>query len=361
MPMHYQQSGDYGQRDEYHSDGQRTMDRYGRRAITKNEHIESAYSAQRGVTPEQYEGRRRNATPQRSDRSRSSAQRLRAPPPGKFASQRQLGQQEISGNQRQPSPATRRHEVSNSRQQAAPPHPVSQRHQRVHSRPFSMSQKKIQRISQPNGLHYNTSSNQDSSGNLTASQRYHFQLQQKIKKYESQRQQAESREEEYNMQFMQEREEEIRDINKKVNQVNEIYSELAGLIDGQQDLIDKIDLNLEESHANAKYGLENYEEARLRLQNPIMEDIFGDKLGTKSNQRPSSKESEMMRRVKNAKKKRKSASYDSPEEDVFDCSNTPFEAIQEDLKDVVDDMRKMFTACIEPDNNVHYNEYATYR
>jgi hypothetical protein len=67
-----------------------------------------------------------------------------------------------------------------------------------------------------------------------------------------------------------------------VNKVNEIYKDLAELINGQQDLIDQIDVSLEESNVYTQSGINNYEEARLRFENPILEDPFGDKLGSHS-------------------------------------------------------------------------------
>ena len=52
-------------------------------------------------------------------------------------------------------------------------------------------------------------------------------------KYQEPRQEAELREDQYNIQLMHEREAEILEINQKVTKVNEIYRDLARLIDGQ--------------------------------------------------------------------------------------------------------------------------------
>ena len=92
-----------------------------------------------------------------------------------------------------------------------------------------------------------------------------------------------------------------------------------------------------------------------------MEDFFGDKLGTNPNSRPLTPGAERRRRVKNARSRSKKSSNEMKVED-FDCK-TPFETIQDDLKDVVRDMKifgsKIFKACTAPE--VQTNEYATYR
>jgi hypothetical protein len=54
---------------------------------------------------------------------------------------------------------------------------------------------------------------------------------------------------------MREREEEVNEIHTKMNQVNTIYQDLAALVDGQQEQIDKIAEGTEESKANTKDGL----------------------------------------------------------------------------------------------------------
>lgn len=54
---------------------------------------------------------------------------------------------------------------------------------------------------------------------------------------------------------MREREQEVEQIHTKMNQVNTIYQDLAALVDGQQEQIDKIAEGTEESKANTKQGL----------------------------------------------------------------------------------------------------------
>jgi hypothetical protein len=41
-------------------------------------------------------------------------------------------------------------------------------------------------------------------------------------------------------------------------------------------------MSIEDSHANTKAGFENYEEERFELENPIKDDIFGDKLNAQN-------------------------------------------------------------------------------
>ena len=176
--------------------------------------------------------------------------------------------------------------------------------------------------------------------------------------------QAVDMEDQYNLQLLREREAEVAAINEKMNKVNEIYKDLAGLIEGQQDLIEKVDMNIEESHAHTKSGITNYEEARLRMENPMMEDPFGDKLGRRpASARPNTPRDAGKRRVRNARdrnKGKKSSKYE--DDDDIECKD-PFETIQEDLQDVINDVKsfgaRMFLACTAPEDD--YNEYASHR
>lgn len=357
MPSHYQQSSEYRAPEDHYRD--------------HSNRPSKPSSSTRGMTPEQYQARR-GATPQR-DRSRASSVQRRPPPPGKFASQRQTVQEAQTYAQRQPSPSPRRqgnsvpqHQQYSRMPPPPPPDPNNGRGpSRQRQRRSTQTSNQHARSSHSNIMNDHSKNKRNSQrsvatesrqqDNPTASQLYHLQLQQELKQQEEQQRQAVEREEEYNVQFIQEREEDIKDINKKVNQVNEIYSDLAGLIDGQQDLIEKIDVNIEDSHAHTKAGFDNYEEARLRLENPIMDDMFGDKLNADTKRRPKP-------RSRNAKNYgRKSASYDF--DDGFDCV-TPFESISEDFIDVVNDVKtfgsKMFIACTQPEHDDrHYNEYAS--
>mmetsp|Transcript_13661 Transcript_13661/g.25703 ORF Transcript_13661/g.25703 Transcript_13661/m.25703 type:complete len:362 (+) Transcript_13661:150-1235(+) len=176
----------------------------------------------------------------------------------------------------------------------------------------------------------------------------------------------EHRDDEIQLQLMRERESEIADINQKVYKVNEIYKDLAELINGQQDLIDKIDISLEESNGYTQAGINNYEEARLRFENPIMEDPFGDKLGnsSKDGRRGSlGVEYDGRKKSRGARNAVKIPRTRNGDQEQFDCS-VPFETIQDDLKEVLRDVKsigsKIVLACTAP-NVQQYNEYATYR
>lgn len=60
---------------------------------------------------------------------------------------------------------------------------------------------------------------------------------------------------------MREREEEIRGINRGMHQVNEIYKDLAHIVGGQQEQIDQIETQMEDSKINAEKGLEHVTKA----------------------------------------------------------------------------------------------------
>lgn len=60
---------------------------------------------------------------------------------------------------------------------------------------------------------------------------------------------------------MREREEEIRTINRGMHQVNEIYKDLAHIVGSQQEHIDSIETQMEDSRANAESGLKQVEKA----------------------------------------------------------------------------------------------------
>ena len=60
---------------------------------------------------------------------------------------------------------------------------------------------------------------------------------------------------------MREREEEIRNINRGMHQVNEIYKDLAHIVGSQQEQIDSIETQMEDARTNAESGLEQVEKA----------------------------------------------------------------------------------------------------
>jgi len=66
---------------------------------------------------------------------------------------------------------------------------------------------------------------------------------------------------------MREREEEIRNINRGMHQVNEIYKDLAHIVGSQQEQIDTIENHMEESRVNAEAGLKQVEKANEKYGN----------------------------------------------------------------------------------------------
>jgi len=64
---------------------------------------------------------------------------------------------------------------------------------------------------------------------------------------------------------MREREEEIRNINRGMHQVNEIYRDLASIVSSQQEQVDTIETQMEESRANAESGLEQVHKANEKF------------------------------------------------------------------------------------------------
>jgi t-SNARE complex subunit (syntaxin) len=61
--------------------------------------------------------------------------------------------------------------------------------------------------------------------------------------------------------IMREREEEIRKINRGMHTVNEIYKDLAHIVGSQQEHVDSIENQMEESAANAESGLKQVQKA----------------------------------------------------------------------------------------------------
>ena len=60
---------------------------------------------------------------------------------------------------------------------------------------------------------------------------------------------------------MREREEEIRNIHKGMHTVNEIYKDLAHLVDNQQEGVDQIEDQMENAKDNTASGLKHIEKA----------------------------------------------------------------------------------------------------
>jgi hypothetical protein len=175
---------------------------------------------------------------------------------------------------------------------------------------------------------------------------------------------ADQREDEYAIQLMRERENEIININQKVHTVNEIYKDLASLVQGQQDLIDQIDKNLENAKVDVKNGVQNYTEARRYAEHSFWETPF-DVQGSGDDDHRSKKERKKEVNDSSSKSKRrkerrnKSRSLKKSESD--DGWNFPYE---DDIKELVSNMAslgsqlvKSCTAPEEYEDNAEYNTY----
>eukprot|EP00555_Chaetoceros_dichaeta_P012647 CAMPEP_0198254454 /NCGR_PEP_ID=MMETSP1447-20131203/4747_1 /TAXON_ID=420782 /ORGANISM="Chaetoceros dichaeta, Strain CCMP1751" /LENGTH=263 /DNA_ID=CAMNT_0043940497 /DNA_START=21 /DNA_END=812 /DNA_ORIENTATION=- len=67
-----------------------------------------------------------------------------------------------------------------------------------------------------------------------------------------------------NDEIMREREEEIRNINKGMHQVNEIYKDLAHIIGSQQEQVDEVEEHMERANESAEAGLKQIEKANTK-------------------------------------------------------------------------------------------------
>eukprot|EP00797_Seminavis_robusta_P005485 Sro1362_g266280.2 (250) ;mRNA; r:11908-12805 len=83
----------------------------------------------------------------------------------------------------------------------------------------------------------------------------------------TQQQQLQMQQDRLAEEIMREREAEIRNINQGMHQVNEIYKDLAHIVGSQQEQIDTIETQMEESRANAEQGLKQVEKANEKYGN----------------------------------------------------------------------------------------------
>lgn len=82
--------------------------------------------------------------------------------------------------------------------------------------------------------------------------------------HDTARLQMELKDDRINEEIMNEREDEIRNINKGMHQVNEIYKDLAHIISSQQEQIDEVEENMEQAHQGAEAGLKQIEKANTK-------------------------------------------------------------------------------------------------
>lgn len=82
-----------------------------------------------------------------------------------------------------------------------------------------------------------------------------------------QQQQLQLMEDRLHESIMREREHEIRNINQGMHTVNEIYKDLATIVSEQQEGIDQIETQMEDSKVNAENGLRQVEKANEKFGN----------------------------------------------------------------------------------------------
>lgn len=75
---------------------------------------------------------------------------------------------------------------------------------------------------------------------------------------------SQQREQDYAIQLMREREQELQDINHKMHVVNEIYKDLGEVVDEQQDQIDTLEDQFGNANHNTQRGLEQLEKANSK-------------------------------------------------------------------------------------------------
>lgn len=78
---------------------------------------------------------------------------------------------------------------------------------------------------------------------------------------------SQQREQDYAIQLMREREQELQDINHKMHVVNEIYKDLGEVVDQQQEQIDTIENQFARTADNTRRGLEQLEKANAKGNN----------------------------------------------------------------------------------------------
>jgi len=133
---------------------------------------------------------------------------------------------------------------------------------------------------------------------------------------------------------MREREEEINQVNQKMHKVNEIYRDLALLVEGQQEQFDALGNRVQDAKDNVEGGLRHIEYARDRLC--AMGDVTFDHGSNQCGGMNDVKESEVsVREPKGTKNtssyERLSSSSSVKESEVFHWT-MPFQTYQKDMK-----------------------------
>lgn len=90
---------------------------------------------------------------------------------------------------------------------------------------------------------------------------------------------VQQREEEYAVRVMQQREEEMRDIRRKMHAVNEIYKDLGEVVDQQQEQIDRVEDQFGGAADATRRGLELLEKANTKHKNLAVDDDEQNNIG----------------------------------------------------------------------------------
>ena len=102
----------------------------------------------------------------------------------------------------------------------------------------------------------NAANNKNNNGSSTVTNSAAESLQQEQQRFQLQLQQDQLHQE-----IMTEREQEIRNINKGMHQVNEIYKDLAHIVGSQQEHVDQIETQMDNAKGNAESGLSQVQKA----------------------------------------------------------------------------------------------------
>jgi len=95
---------------------------------------------------------------------------------------------------------------------------------------------------------------------------------------------VQQREEEYALRVMQQREEEMRDIHRKMNVVNEIYKDLGEVVDQQQEQIDAIEDKFGNAADATRRGMEQIEKAN-KTHKKVAADTEQDGIGERASEK----------------------------------------------------------------------------
>jgi len=120
---------------------------------------------------------------------------------------------------------------------------------------------------------------------------------------------VQQREEEYAMQVMQQREEELRDINRKMHTIDAIYKDLGEVVDQQQDQIDSLEDQFGRAADATNRGLAQIEKANKTKQKKMNDNANGEEQGIGDKKKQLSKSASELSKMVSACTGSGSASY----------------------------------------------------